>query len=68
MSNNLAFFAIHADDLTKAKLFYEKVFGWKFQAWGPPGFFQIATGDKDDPGVAGAFQKRHDVAPAHHRL
>jgi predicted enzyme related to lactoylglutathione lyase len=61
MPNNLVFFAIHADDLPRAQRFYEKVFGWKFQAWGPPGFFLIATGDKDDPGVAGALQKRHEV-------
>jgi predicted enzyme related to lactoylglutathione lyase len=45
MSNNLVFFAIHAEDLPKAQRFYEKVFGWKFQPWGPPGFFLIATGD-----------------------
>jgi predicted enzyme related to lactoylglutathione lyase len=61
MSNNLVFFAIHADDLSKAQRFYEKVFGWKFEQWGPPGFFLIATGDKNDPGIQGALQKRHDV-------
>jgi len=63
MSNNLVFFAIHADDLSKAQRFYEKVFGWKFEQWGPPGFFLIATGDKNDPGIQGALQKRHDVVP-----
>ena len=61
MANNLDFFAVHADDLPQAHRFYESVFGWKFQAWGPPGFFLIATGDKDNPGVAGALQKRHEV-------
>jgi predicted enzyme related to lactoylglutathione lyase len=63
MPNNLSFFAIHADDLPRARRFYESVFGWKFQPWGPPGFFLIATGDAADPGVAGALQKRHDVVP-----
>jgi uncharacterized protein len=63
MSNNLAFFAIHADDLSKAQRFYERVFGWKFEPWGPPGFFLIATGDKADPGVPGALQKRHELVP-----
>lgn len=63
MSSNLVFFAVHADDLPRAQRFYEKVFGWKFQPWGPPGFFLIATGDKDDPGIQGALQKRHEVAP-----
>jgi predicted enzyme related to lactoylglutathione lyase len=63
MSNNLVFFAIHADDLPRTQQFYEKVFGWKFQPWGPPGFFLIATGDKQNPGIQGALQKRHDVVP-----
>lgn len=63
MSNNLVFFAIHADDLPKTQRFYEKVFGWKFEAWGPPGFFLIATGDKDDPGIQGALQKRYEIVP-----
>jgi predicted enzyme related to lactoylglutathione lyase len=63
MSSNLAFFAIHAEDLARAQRFYEKVFGWKFQPWGPPGFLLIETGDKSDPGVPGALQKRHDLVP-----
>jgi predicted enzyme related to lactoylglutathione lyase len=61
MSSNLAFFAIHAEDLPRAQRFYEKVFGWKFQPWGPPGFLLIETGDESDPGVPGALQKRHDL-------
>jgi predicted enzyme related to lactoylglutathione lyase len=61
MSNNLVFFAIHAEDLPQAQRFYEKVFGWKFTPWGPPGFLLIETGDKNNPGIQGALQKRHDV-------
>ena len=61
MPNNLCLFAIHADDLPKAKRFYERVFGWKIEPWGPPGFFLISTGSKKDPGVTGALQKRHEV-------
>jgi predicted enzyme related to lactoylglutathione lyase len=63
MPSNLVFFAVHADDLTRAQRFYQKVFGWKFQAWGPPGFFLIATGNNKDPGVQGALQKRHELVP-----
>jgi predicted enzyme related to lactoylglutathione lyase len=63
MPSNLGFFAVHADNLDRARGFYEKVFGWKFQPWGPPGFFLIQTGDQKDPGVPGALQKRHEVAP-----
>jgi predicted enzyme related to lactoylglutathione lyase len=63
MSNNIAFFAVHADDLPRAQRFYKTVFEWKFQAWGPPGFFLIATGDKNDPGIQGALQQRPEVVP-----
>ena len=41
---HLAHFAINADDVERAKTFYEQVFGWKFNAWGPPKFYQIQTG------------------------
>jgi predicted enzyme related to lactoylglutathione lyase len=62
MSNNLGFFAIHADDLSQAQKFYEEVFGWKFQAWGPPGFFLIDTGGGPNA-LPGALQQRHEVVP-----
>jgi uncharacterized protein len=63
VANNLVFFAVHADDLARARRFYQNVFGWKFQPWGPPDFFLVSTGTKDDPGVAGALQKRHELLP-----
>ena len=37
MPNDVAHFAIHADDCQRAKRFYEEVFGWTFEPWGPPG-------------------------------
>jgi uncharacterized protein len=55
----LAHFAIHADDLARAKRFYASVFGWRFEAWGPPDFYMIHTEDGGDPGVFGSLQKRH---------
>ena len=54
MPNNLKHFAVHADDVERARKFYEEAFGWKFTAWGPPGFFLIKTGTEGDPGVQGA--------------
>jgi predicted enzyme related to lactoylglutathione lyase len=60
MPNNLSFFAIHADDLARAQRFYGNVFGWRFEPWGPPGFYLIHTGDERDPGILGALTKRHD--------
>ena len=57
MPNDLAHFAIHADDCQRAKAFYEAVFGWTFEAWGPPEFWRIHS----SPGaVGGALQKRRE--------
>jgi predicted enzyme related to lactoylglutathione lyase len=61
MPNNLKHFAVHADNLDRARGFYEKVFAWQFRPWGPPGFYLIRTGNDDDPGVQGALQGRRDV-------
>jgi predicted enzyme related to lactoylglutathione lyase len=36
MPNQLAHFAIHADDLERARKFYGSVFGWKFRGHGGP--------------------------------
>jgi predicted enzyme related to lactoylglutathione lyase len=57
--NHLAHFAIHADDLARAKRFYTDVFEWRFEAWGPPDFYMIRTKEGEDPGVFGSLQKRH---------
>jgi len=57
---NLASFAIHVDDVERAVAFYEAVFGWRFEPWGPPGFYLIHTGDEASPGVQGLMHKRHE--------
>lgn len=57
-SNNVCHFAIHADDVPRAKLFYQRVFGWQFEEWGPPDFYLIKTGSSQNPGILGALQKR----------
>jgi predicted enzyme related to lactoylglutathione lyase len=53
---SLSHFAINADDVDRAKRFYERAFGWKFAAWGPPGFYQI-----EGAGVYGALQGRREL-------
>jgi len=53
-------FAINADDLPRAKRFYEEVFGWRFTPWGPPGFYQ--TRDAGE-GLLGALQGRRALEP-----
>ena len=60
MTANLAAFAIHVDDTDRAIAFYEGVFGWSFEPWGPPGFYLIHTGDETSPGVQGLMHKRHE--------
>ena len=59
MSNDVVHFAIHADDCERAKTFYQTVFGWSFQAWGPPDFWLIQTSPS---GIRGALQKRRSPA------
>jgi predicted enzyme related to lactoylglutathione lyase len=57
MPNDIANFAIHADDCARAKTFYENVFGWTFEPWGPPNFWRIHT----SPGaIHGALQERRE--------
>lgn len=58
---HVAHFAINADDLPRAKRFYERVFGWKFTAWGPPGFYQIDMGGDPHTAVLGALQGRREL-------
>ena len=54
--NSLAHFAINADDVERARKFYEKVFGWKTSAWGPPGFYLI-----EGAGTMAALQGRREL-------
>ena len=60
MTSNLRSFALHVDDLDRARRFYEAVFGWVFEPWGPPGFYLIHTGDAADPGIQGLMHKRQE--------
>ncbi|MCC6538567.1 MAG: VOC family protein [Bryobacterales bacterium] len=58
MPDTLHHFAINCDDVDRAKQFYEQVFGWQFQPWGPPGFFNTSS-----PGLMGAIQPRRELVP-----
>ena len=60
MPNNLAAFTLHVDDVDRARAFYEAVFEWVFEPWGPPGFYLILTGDETSPGVQGTMHKRFE--------
>jgi predicted enzyme related to lactoylglutathione lyase len=58
MAARLRHFAINADDVPRARAFYEKVFGWTFTPWGPPGFYQTQDAG---PGRMGALQGRRPI-------
>jgi predicted enzyme related to lactoylglutathione lyase len=65
MPNPIAHFDIRAEDLAAARRFYERVFGWTFEAWGPPDFFMIWTGPAHEPGaVHGSLSKRYEPRTA----
>jgi len=63
MPNNVDFFAINADDVPRARKFYEGVFNWSFEPWGPPGFYLIDTGKEPAGAIRGALQERRELAP-----
>jgi predicted enzyme related to lactoylglutathione lyase len=58
---NLSHFAINADDVPATRRFYENVFGWQFNAYGPPNFYQIRPPQGGD--VIGAIQQRRELVP-----
>jgi predicted enzyme related to lactoylglutathione lyase len=58
MPNPVDFFAINADSVPRARKFYEAVFGWTFEPWGPPDFYLIDTGTEP----RGALQERRELA------
>ena len=63
MPNNVVHFAIQADNVERARAFYEKVFAWRFEPWGPPDFYRVMTGDDAHPGIEGALHARRDPNP-----
>jgi predicted enzyme related to lactoylglutathione lyase len=58
MPATLRHFAINADNVQRAKGFYEKVFGWTFTPWGPPDFYQVWNAGTS---AIGALQHRRDL-------
>ncbi|WP_309646211.1 VOC family protein [Phenylobacterium sp.] len=60
MPATLRHFAINADDVPRARRFYESVFGWAFAPWGPPGFYQTRDAGS---GLYGALQGRRELVP-----
>ena len=61
--SRVAHFSINADDTARASRFYEAVFGWKFKAYGPPGFFKIESDEAPVKPLFGALQQRRELVP-----
>jgi uncharacterized protein len=63
MANSIVHFEIFATEVERARKFYERAFGWQFEAAGPPDFYLIRTGPDTDPGlVHGLIAKRRGPA------
>lgn len=58
MPNKMTHFAIHIDDIERAKNFYDEVFEWGFQSYGPSDFSQIKADKTDNGELIGALQAR----------
>jgi predicted enzyme related to lactoylglutathione lyase len=62
--SQVAHFAINASDVDRALRFYEKVFAWKFQAYGPPGFYMVDEASaKTTVPLRGSLQQRRELVP-----
>jgi predicted enzyme related to lactoylglutathione lyase len=58
-------FEVHASDPQRTMKFYSELFGWRFEAWGPPDtYWLITTGPVDQPGIDGGVVPRRGAAPA----
>jgi len=58
MKNKLTHFAIHIDNIDRAKRFYEGVFDWGFNSYGQEDFLQIKADKSEDGELIGALQSR----------
>jgi uncharacterized protein len=57
-------FDIHADDIARAKAFYENVFDWKIERWEvSAAYWNITTGKEGEPGINGGLMKRQGGGP-----
>ncbi|TSD02122.1 MAG: glyoxalase [Parcubacteria group bacterium Athens0714_25] len=65
MKNRVVHFEIQADNVERAKNFYEKAFGWKIEKYEskekmemPMDYWMVMTGEKGTPGIDGGMYQR----------
>ena len=63
MANSVVHFEIFASDVERARKFYERVFGWKFEAAGPPDFYLSPRASTPIPASGMAFWRNAAVRP-----
>jgi hypothetical protein len=67
--NRVTHFEIQADDIERAKTFYEAVFGWTIEKWTAPGieYWMIMTAPQDstETGINGGLLQRPAKMPPH---
>ena len=57
-------FEIHAEDIARAKKFYEDVFGWEIEKLeGPIEYWSLTTGKQEEPGINGGLMIRQGGEP-----
>ena len=59
MNNKLTHFAIHIDDIERAKRFYAGVFEWGFNSYGQEDFLQIKSDKSGNGDLIGAMQSKN---------
>lgn len=60
----LCHFEIECDDVERARRFYEAVFGWRIEPWGPPSYYLIFP-EYPDRRVSGDLRERHEPLTGH---
>ncbi len=65
MTNPVVHFEVQADDIDRAKAFYEKTFGWKIQQMmkkedGGMDYWGMTTRPEGTPGINGGLYKRDE--------
>lgn len=71
MANRVIHFEIQADDLARAKAFYEKTFSWKIEQMmtkdkGGMDYWGLKTGEEGTVGINGGMYARGDASEALH--
>jgi len=59
--NNVEHFSINADDVPRARRFYEGVFHWQFTPWGPPNSISLRLELTRSQVFHGALQGRREI-------